>query len=198
MRRVRDLSWALTLCAILGSGAQAGASTFARVGLDYLVAENSMIVVGEVLSTRSYWNEPGTLILTDAQVVVSETLKGRVESHEITVTLPGGTVGDDTVAVIGAAELTPGKAYILFLQKGELPGASGVLIVRDHSQGIFDIQTGKDGLRAVSQAVRMNLVADARGNEKAPGGFAGMPFQEIRQAIRNLVKLGVGRKEVRP
>ena len=197
MRRAKSLPWALTLCIALGAGAPASASTFARVGLDYLVAENGLIVVGEVLSTRSYWNEPGTFILTDVQVSVSEVLRGRLGDHEITVTLPGGTVGDESVAVIGGAELILGKSYVLFLQKGDLPGASGVYVVRDHSQGIFDIRMGKDGLRAVSQAVHKELVPDAFGNATAPGEGPGMPFQAMRQAIRDLVKQGVGHKEVK-
>jgi len=173
------------------------ASTFVRVGLDYLVAENGMIVVGEVSSTRSYWNEPGTLILTDVQISVSEILKGRLREHEISVTLPGGTVGDESVAVIGGAELLPGKSYVLFLQKGDLPGASGVYVVRDHSQGIFEIQMSKDGPRAISQATRMELAADAFGNAEAPGGAPGMPFQAMRQSIRDLVERGAGHQEVK-
>jgi hypothetical protein len=187
--------WGLVLLIALAIGTPAGASTFARVDLDDLVAENGLIVVGEVLSTRSYWNDPGTLILTDVQVAVSEVLKGKLADHEITVTLPGGTVGDDTISVIGGAELIPGNAYVLFLQKGDLPGASGALVVRDHSQGVFEIRMDKDGLRAVSQAVRLNLVPDALGRALPPGGAQGMPFQAVRQSILDLAPRG-GRREV--
>jgi hypothetical protein len=197
MKRSRKLFCGLTLAIALGVGTPAGASTFVRVGLDYLVAQNGLIVVGEVLSTRSYWNDPGTLILTDVQISVSEVLKGRWAEHEITVTIPGGTVGDDTIAVLGGAELIKGSSYVLFLEKGNLPGASGVRMVRDHSQGLFEIRLGKDGLRAISQAVRMELVPDAFGNATAPGGAPGMPFQSMRQSVRDLVERGAGRKEVK-
>lgn len=196
MTRARKLLCGLTLAIALGLGAPAGASTFVRVGLDYLVAENGLVVVGEVLSTRSYWNDPGTLILTDVQISVSEVLKGRWADHEITVTIPGGTVGDDTIAVLGGAELMQGNSYVLFLQKGNLPGASGVRTVRDHSQGVYEIRLGKDGLRAISQAVRMELVPDAFGNAAAPGGAPGMPLQALRQSVRDLVERS-GRKEVK-
>ena len=176
--------------------APAGASTFARVGLDYLVAENGLVVVGEVVGTRSYWNDPGTLILTDVQIAVSEILKGKLADHEITVTIPGGTVGDDTVAMIGGAELLPGNAYVLFLEKGDLPGVSGVRVVRDLSQGVFEIRMNKGGLRAVSQANRLELVADALGKAVPPGGAQGLGFQELRQSVRDLVARGA-RKEVK-
>lgn len=197
MTRAKKLLCGLTLAIALGIGAPAGASTFVRVGLDYLVAENGLIVLGEVLSARSYWNDPGTLILTDVQISVSEVLKGRLADHEITVTIPGGTVGDDSIAVLGGAELVPGSSYVLFLQKGDLPGVSGVRMVRDHSQGIFEIRLGKDGLRAISQATRMELVPDAFGHVTAPGGAPGLPIQAMRRSVRDLVERGAGRKEVK-
>jgi hypothetical protein len=178
-------------------GAPAGASTFARMGLQDLVAENSLIVVGEVVSSRSYWNGPRTIILTDVQVSVSEILKGKLGEPEITVTLPGGTVDGETVAVIGGAELTPGSSYVLFLRQGDLPGARGVRVIREHSQGVFEIQLAKDGLHAISQATRLSLIPDGLGNTVALGGAQGMPFQSMRQSVRDLAERGA-RKEVKP
>lgn len=197
MQRTRRWGWALTLAIALGAGAPAGASTFARVGLEYLVAENGLIVVGEVLSSHSYWNDPGTFILTDVQVAVTEVLKGRWNEPEITVTIPGGTVGDETVGVVGGAELSPGSSYVLFLRKGNLPGARGVYAVLDHSQGVFEIQPGQDGPRAVSQAVRVALVPDVFGDATVPGGSPGMPLQAMRRSVRDLVERNAGRPEVK-
>lgn len=198
MQRIkgRKLLWALALAAALGAGVPAGASSFARVGLDYLVAQNGLVVEGKVLSTRSYWNDPGTLILTDVEISVTDVLKGRWRHQEITVTIPGGTVGDDTIAVMGGAELVRGKSYVLFLQKGELPGARGVYVVRDHSQGVFEIQSGQDGPRAVSQAARLALLPDAFGKVGTPGGAPGLPLQALHQTVRDLAERA-GRKEVK-
>ncbi|HEV7670143.1 MAG TPA: hypothetical protein VGS22_16620 [Thermoanaerobaculia bacterium] len=197
MRRTKNLLWGLTLALLLSAGMPAGASTFGRVGLDYLVAENDLIVLGEVLSARSYWNGPGTLILTDVQVSVSETLKGKTE-QEITVTLPGGTVGDDRVAVLGGAELIPGNSYVLFLRQGELPGVKDVRVVRDHSQGVFELQLGKNGLRVVSQAARLNIVPDAFAQATTSDEGPGLQLRALRQSILDLVARGTGSKEVKP
>lgn len=194
MRSTRRFLCGLAFTLAVAAGAPAGASTFARVGLDYLVAQNGLVVVGEVVSTRSYWNDPGTLILTDVEIAVSEILKGRLAEHEITVTIPGGTVGDDTVAVIGGAELKQGNSYVLFLEKGDLPGVSGARVVRDLSQGVFEIRLSKNGLRAISQANRLELVADALGKAVPPGGAEGLAFQELRQSVRDLVARGAGRE----
>lgn len=173
----------------------ADASSFSRVDLDYLVDENEMIVVGEVVDAQPYWNKPGTLILTDVRLVVSDILKGKPADREITVTLPGGTIGDRMITVVGGAELTPGRSYMLFLRKGDLPGVQGANVVRDHAQGVFEIQMAKGGLRAVSQAQssRHELLPDAAGHVAPLGGAEGLALETMRKSVRERVER-VGRK----
>lgn len=168
--------------------APAGATTLIRQGLDRLVAGNTTIVVGEVLDTSSYWNADGTFILTDVRIATQEILKGNVKDREIVVTIMGGTVLDLTTLIVGGAELAPGKAYVLFLDQGDLPGAKRARTVRHHSQGVFEIVQARDGLRAVSQASRQPLAPDAKGSTEAPGGRLGVPFDTLRQSIRELVR----------
>lgn len=198
MSRMRPLLLGFAAALIVaGATPPASGSTFVRVDLDYLAAENSTIIIGEVVDARSYWNEPGTLILTDVRVLVAEVLKGKLDDQEVTVTLPGGKVGDVASVVVGGAELIPGKSYILFLRQGSLPGAANVRTVSDHSQGVFEVRKTRDGLRAVSQAARMGLVPDFRGNARPPGGVEGLPFNAIVQSVRELVAQRVGRREVK-
>jgi hypothetical protein len=187
MNRMRKalLAFAAALIAA-GASPPAGASTFARVGLDYLVAENETIVVGEVRSGRSYWNEAGTFILTDVRVAVSEVLKGSVETREITVTLPGGRVGDLIAEIVGGAELIPGRWYVLFLDRVDMLGVRGALVVHDHCQGAFDVEMAGGGLRAISQARRHGLLPDAAGDAAPVGGAAGIPFTTLIQNVREL------------
>lgn len=185
---------AIALAAFLVGGIPpAGASTFSRLSLEDLVAENSTIVLGQAVEAHSYWNDSNTLILTDVRVVVSEVLKGELRDGEITVTVPGGTVGGEAVALIGGAQLAPEGWYLLFLREGDLPGAS---IVRDHSQGVFEVRMSKGGLRAVSQAMQMELVPDDFGNKEAPGGAEGVPLKHLRQRVRDLAAQD-GRREVK-
>jgi hypothetical protein len=53
---MRSRRWIQTLAglAALSSWAPASASTFGRVGLDYLVAANELVVAGEVVEAHSY------------------------------------------------------------------------------------------------------------------------------------------------
>lgn len=177
--------------------APASAATLRRAGLDNLVAGNSTIVVAEVLDMHSYWNENGDFILTDVRLAANEVLKGNLADREFTVTLMGGQVGDTTTLIVGSAELIPGRPYVLFLNKDDLPGAAGVLTVREHMQGAFDIRMEKGVLRAVSQANGNPLVPDAAGLSDAAGGAEGFPFKAMIDSIREMVERPQGaRREV--
>jgi hypothetical protein len=180
------LRGALALAIAAGAATPSSATTLIRQSLEELVAGNGTIVLGEVLDTSSYWNAEGTFIFTDVRVVAHETLKGRAKEHELTFTIMGGTVGTKTVLIVGGPELVRGRSYMFFLNEERLPGVKSVLTVRDHSQGVFDVILAKDGLRAISQANRHPLVADARGSVTAPGGKEGLPLASMMQTIRRL------------
>lgn len=194
--KLKRLQGAAVLAALVALATPAGASRFGRVGLDFLVAENETVVIGEVLETHSYWNKGATLILTDAKVAVTEVLKGDPKLKEITVTLLGGTIGDRTNVAVGAARLEPNTSYLLFLHRADLPGAANVQMIREHNQGVFEIQIGEGGLRAVSQARTEPLAPDASGATEAPGGKKGLLLGSMQQTVRELVDRGA-RKEVK-
>lgn len=176
----------------------ASASVLIRASLENLVANHETVVVGEVIETRSYWNEDESFILTDAKVEVSDVLKGDPNDREITVTLMGGKVGDRAVAIVGGAQLTRGKSYVLFIQKQDLPVVSPLFsdlpTVPYQCQGVFEIGSGRDGLRAISQASKQELAPDAQGLIEAPGRTEGMPLESLIQSIRDLAS---GKRAVR-
>ncbi|HKI01576.1 MAG TPA: hypothetical protein VKK31_06320 [Thermoanaerobaculia bacterium] len=177
----------MALAIAAGVVAPASATTLVRASLDKLVADNATIVVGDVVDSSSYWNEDGSFMLTDVRFAVSEAVKGRAD-REITVTLMGGRVGDLTTLIVGGAQLIPGRSYVLFLNSEDLPGVRGVLTVRDHVQGAFDLVIAKNGLRAVSQANSHPLVPDAKGYLDAPGGVEGMPLNAMIQSIHESIE----------
>jgi hypothetical protein len=178
----------LTAVAVAAAvAAPAGATTLIRQSLDELVANNSTVVVGEVVAVQSYWNEAGSFILSDVTFSVSDTLKGRQPRPEITITVMGGTVDDLTSLIVGGPELVKGQSYVLFLNREDLPGARAALTVRDLCQGTFDLTLDDRGeLRAVSQAQRHPLRPDPDGLSDAPGGAAGIAFDAMTRAIREI------------
>lgn len=174
----------------------AGATTLVRGNLDRLVADHSTVVVGEVLSADSRWNEDGSFIVTDVRLLVDETVKG-AQRDFLTVTVLGGTVGDLTTVIVGGAELVPGRSYLLFLSPGTLAGAERELTVREHVQGAFDLDEEGGRWVARSQARSHRLLADERGLSNPVGGSDGVPLARLLDAIRVLDRQPAGRREVK-
>lgn len=184
---VRTLRRVVVVMAVAGVATPLSATTLIRAGLEKLTATNHTVVVGEVLETQSFWNADGTFILTDVRLAPIEFLKGDPSQGELTVTVMGGSVGDLTALIVGGPELATGKSYVLFLNQANLPGATGVLTVRDLSQGVFDIVAKEGGLRAVSQA-RIQLLEDSSGVKDPPGGVTGLPLDAMLSSVRSLAE----------
>ncbi len=187
-RSVGTTLWrVVAVLAVAGVAMPLNATILIRTGLEELTATNEMVVVGEVLETHPYWNSDGTFILTNVRVAPIEIPKGDRRQQEIVVTVMGGTVGDLTTLIVGGADLVAGRSYVLFLNRENLPGARGVLTVRDDSQGVFEIVESEEGLRAVSQ-VRIPLLPDASGVSEPPGGAKGQPLDALLDSIRNIAR----------
>jgi hypothetical protein len=185
-RTERWLPCALTLAIAAAAAVPASASTLARRSLDDPVAYNGLIVLGDVVETHSFWNRDGSFILTEARVVTHEVLKGKLERQEITVTLPGGTVGELTAAIVGGARLEAGRSYLLFLNRKSFLGAKDVLAVGDLAQGVFEVVAAPGGERTLSQAHAQELVPDLFGERAALGGSQGLPLEALRKSIHDL------------
>jgi hypothetical protein len=193
--RSRLLGCAMALA--IAAAAPSSATTLIRQSLVDLVANNSTVVVGEVLDAHSYWNEEETFILTDVRVRASQVLKGDPRDTDFTVTLMGGTVGDQTTLIVAGAELIPGKTYVLFLSEDDLPGVHAVRTVRHHAQGAFDVVKARDGMRAISQANRHPLYPDALGFVDPPGEAKGLLLGNMIQSIREIAGRQGARREVK-
>jgi hypothetical protein len=192
----RVLRTALAIAMAAGAVAPSNATTLIRQSLPGLVAGSSTIVLGDVLTAHSYWNDEGTFILTDVRFRATDVLKGDPQNTDFTVTLMGGTVGDLTTVIVAGAELLPGKSYLVFLGDGDLPGARGVRTVGYHSQGVFDIVKARDGIRAISQANRHPLYPDALGFVDPPGGAKGLLLNDLVRSIRETAARQGDQKEV--
>jgi hypothetical protein len=165
----------------------AGATTLIRAGLDELVTRSETVVMGKVVAVASRWNSDHTFILSDVTFAPSERVKGQA-TGPLTFTVMGGTVGSRTALIIGGAELVPGRSYVLFLGREDLPGAAQALTVRDLCQGVFEVTTQRGALRAVSQASRHPLLPDVRGSNAAPGGTEGLPLTTLIKTLRETVR----------
>lgn len=194
--RRRVLHAALAVVMAAGVVAPSTATTLIRQSLDGLVVASSTVIVGEVVSAHSYWNDERNFILTDVRLRATDVLKGNPRERDLTVTLMGGTVDDLTSVVVGGAELLRGKSYVIFVREGELPGVRAVRTIGHHSQGVFDIVKSRDGVRAISQATRHPLHPDAFGFVDPPGGAKGLLLGDLIRSVRETAAREADQREV--
>lgn len=88
----------------------------------FIIRHSPLIVVGQVMSNRTWLNARGDLITTDYELSVEEALKGGVRpGDKITMSVAGGTIlfEDRTRAELHITDMLPpfnGERYILFLR----------------------------------------------------------------------------------
>jgi hypothetical protein len=91
-----------------------------------LAAASSNVVVAVVEGREVRWNGKHTLLMTDYTLRVEQRLRGEAPER-LTLTLPGGTLGDITDEVCTSIQLEPGARYLLFLDDLSRPSLSTVV-----------------------------------------------------------------------
>lgn len=116
------------------------ASTFLAMSQGELVRASEVIVKGTVVDLRSFWDEAGRIIVTEARVEVEEALVGRPEAQVVVRTF-GGSVDGYTVEAHGFPKFVAGDRVLLFLER-ETAGAAKVA---GYQQGHYRVVTDRSG-----------------------------------------------------
>jgi len=87
----------------------------ASITITDLTRRALLVVEGDVESVDSAWNQAGTQITTTVRMRVDSYYKGGDGAEFIEFTLLGGTVGDETFAVLGQPEFEQGERALVFL-----------------------------------------------------------------------------------
>ncbi|MES1244300.1 MAG: hypothetical protein ABUT39_22025 [Acidobacteriota bacterium] len=98
-----------------------------------LAAAATDVVVAVVEGREVRWNGKHTLLMTDYALRVEDRLRGEAPER-LTLTLPGGTLGDVTDEVCTSVRLETGARYLLFLGDLGRPSLSPVV---GAWQGVF-------------------------------------------------------------
>ena len=138
--------------------------------VESLAAAADAVVRGRVVRQSSAWAPGGGQIFTTVVLRPIETLKGE-EAAETRVLVPGGTVGELSQTVHGAATFGDGEEVVVFLHRR----APGVFAVERMALGKFAVMPRT--LRAVRDraGVRCEGCAPAEADE--------LPLDELRARV---------------
>jgi len=82
-----------------------------------LINKASTILQGKVSKVEPHWNKDQTMIYTSVTVSVGSYLKGGNAARDVTIEVPGGTVGEISLWVSDTPVFEEGQEVILFLRE---------------------------------------------------------------------------------
>ena len=103
----------LMLFAVVGTAS----ADVEEMSLADLIGKASTILQGKVSKVEPHWDKDQTMIYTSVSVSVGNYLKGGTEAREVTIEVPGGTVGEITLGVSDIPVFEEGQEVILFLRE---------------------------------------------------------------------------------
>lgn len=169
MRRLIEeapLAVALSCLILVSLGvAPASASTFIALDMEGMVERSDAVVQGQVIEMKSFWDEEGRIIITEALVAVEEAIAGESDAL-VWVRTFGGQVGDFHVEAIGFPSFEVGERVVLFLNQRH--GVDRSIRVTGYQQGHYRI-IEKQGVEIAVPAVEkgVNLLSE-KGQAAAP------------------------------
>jgi len=124
------------LAGILLISLAAGASTYRRMTLDTLIQSSAFVVYGRIVESRPAWDAATRMIWTHTGIQVLDGLKGQ-PGATVTVTEPGGILGDIGQLYPGIPQFRVGQEAVVFIYHA--PGQR--LRVTGALQGVYAVRT---------------------------------------------------------
>lgn len=100
---------------VIGLYAPQASAIVEKLSVAEISQQADQIVLGRVVKVECFAIEDGR-IYTTATVTVDEQLKGLDRQATLTVTVPGGTVGETTMRMSAAPRFNEGETVVLFLK----------------------------------------------------------------------------------
>ena len=144
---VRVLAILLTFIALAPA---AHATVYAPMDEAMLTSQSAAIVTGTV--TANVVRQDGPRIVTDTTIAVDRVFKGAIDGMTVTITTPGGTIGDTRAVVFGAPRFTEGDQVLVYLQ----PDAENAVRTTALALGAYRLQTAADGSIVATHALPLS------------------------------------------
>jgi hypothetical protein len=143
----------------LGTGffTNQGTALMVRKSIEELTYEADSILIGEVKSMESRWNEDRTLIYTYVTISPRDYVKklsNMGESEEITVKIRGGEVDGIGLRVSDTPEFREGEEVFLFLKKERLT----IFRVAGLFQGKYTVEDGRAKNKVLGREIPLDIL----------------------------------------
>ena len=161
VRLAAPLVLAVSLVVVAVGGRSAPACTGEPMTLRWLADHAALVLVCEIGEVRSRWTVDHARIESEVLLRVLDCLKGdpAEKGEPISLSFPGGTVGDTTMRLCCAPDLRPGQRWIVFLQPEYRTYPTAGM-----GQGLFRLDTDANGVTRVHSANGLPITEiDARG-----------------------------------
>jgi len=189
MKKIASIFIAMSL---LSASVPLLATTVIPPTFSQLVNDAEFIFQGTVTATRSAWVGEGAQrhIATYVTFSVEDTVKGNPGSS-YTISMLGGTVGDDTMEIAGAPKFKVGNRDLLFVEHNgeQFVPLVGIMHGRFHVQRD---QSGRDVVLTDDKAPLSNPQSLGSDEQSARNGAA-MTVDEFKGAVRNRLNQGLSR-----
>ncbi|MBI2205680.1 MAG: matrixin family metalloprotease [Candidatus Rokubacteria bacterium] len=167
----------------------ATATTVVPLSDERLARDAVAIAIGEVAAIDTYWDAPRRQIFTVIRLAIGEWLKGDLATPQVTLRLPGGSLGGARAWIEGSPEFRRGERVLVFLGTN----ADGTLRVAHLYQGklaiVTDPTSGDDYVYRDVSPRGVNVLAATRG---VPAALR--PLAEVRSLIRSVAGTSAGRR----
>ena len=143
------------LCIMMPFLSSQSSAIMIGMGTEELTRESGLVIRGEVAEVKAQWSEDGKKIITRANIIITDILKGETISNMITVEYEGGEIGEIGLRVSDVSPLKTGEDVILFLNKSAEGRKMGdVHNIVGKAQGKYTISkdgiAGKSGFSVIS------------------------------------------------
>lgn len=113
VRSALRVGWLCLVVLAIGQGT-AGASVLIHLSFDEMAEKSSAVLLGRCVEVRSAWNADRSDIVTHNVFEVREYYKGSL-GRRVTITEPGGQVGNVVAAYTGIPRFRVGEEAVLFV-----------------------------------------------------------------------------------
>lgn len=131
--------------------------------LQKLTESSEIIIIGKVSNTESEWNESRDRIFTKVKIDAEEFIKGNNGTGEITITVPGGEIGDVGELYSDIPTFKNDEEVLLFVKKDKNNnyivnhGLDGKLNISTNETGEFKMKKSISNIESLKSSIRAFL-----------------------------------------